>query len=152
MHLLADRSLTAAAAAITDNGLIQLGGGTLTVSGAGSSLTMGATGELEGFGVIDATKLTNSGQIEASGGTLDFQRAISGRGAGTISGASTLEFDSAVSRSTTVGSQNIGFTGGGTLDLTDPRAFTARFPASRQRTRSSFSAHGPLLASRRPRA
>ena len=41
----------------------------------------------------------------------------------TISGASTLEFNSAVSSSTTVGSQNIGFTGGGTLDLTDPTSF-----------------------------
>ena len=39
------------------------------------------------------------------------------------SGALTLEFDSAVSSSTTVGSQNIGFTGGGTLDLTDPTSF-----------------------------
>jgi hypothetical protein len=37
--------------------------------------------------------------------------------------ASTLEFDSTVSSSTTVGSQNIGLTGGGTLDLTDPTSF-----------------------------
>ncbi len=123
LHLLADRSLTTAAAAITDNGLIQLGGGTLKVTGTGSSLTIGAAGELEGFGVVDATTLTNSGLIEASGGTLDFQGAVTGTGAGTISGASTLEFGSAVSSSTTVGSQNIGFTGGGTLDLTDPKAF-----------------------------
>ena len=123
MHLLADRSLTTAAAAITDNGLIQLGGGTLTVMGTGSSLTIGGAGELEGFGVVDATTLTNSGEIEALGGTLDFKGTISGTGKDKISGATTLEFDSAVSSRTTVGSQNIGFTGGGTLDLTDPTSF-----------------------------
>jgi hypothetical protein len=48
---------------------------------------------------------------------------VTGTGTDTISGASTLEFDSAVSSSTTVGSQNISFTGGGTLDLTDPTSF-----------------------------
>jgi hypothetical protein len=50
-------------------------------------------------------------------------RAVTGTGTDTISGASTLEFDAAVSSSTTVGSQNIGFTGSGALDLTDPTAF-----------------------------
>ena len=48
LHLLAGRSLTTAAAAITDNGLVQLGGGTLTVTGTGSSLTIGAAGKLSG--------------------------------------------------------------------------------------------------------
>ena len=54
LHLLADCSLTTAAAAIADNGLMQLGGGTLNVTRTGSSLTIGAAGKLSGFGVVDA--------------------------------------------------------------------------------------------------
>jgi hypothetical protein len=70
-----------------------------------------------------APAVTNTGTIEVAAATLDFKGAVTGTGTDTISGASTLEFDSAVSSSTTVGSQNIGLTGGGTLDLTDPTAF-----------------------------
>ena len=70
-----------------------------------------------------APAVTNTGTIEVTAATLDFKGAVTGTGTDTISGASTLEFDSAVSSSTTVGSQNIGFTGGGTLDLTDPTSF-----------------------------
>ena len=70
-----------------------------------------------------APAVTNSGTIEVTAATLDFMGAVTGTGTDTISGASTLEFDAAVSTSATVGSQNIGFTGGGTLDLTDPKAF-----------------------------
>jgi hypothetical protein len=70
-----------------------------------------------------APAVTNTGTIEVTAATLDFKGAVTGTGTDTISGASTLEFDSGMSSSTTVGSQNIGFTGGGTLDLTDPNAF-----------------------------
>jgi hypothetical protein len=70
-----------------------------------------------------APAVTNTGTIEVAAATLDFKEAVTGTGTDTISGASTLEFDSGVSSSTTVGSQNIGFTGGGTLDLTDPTSF-----------------------------
>ena len=70
-----------------------------------------------------APAVTNTGTIEVAAATLDFMGAVTGTGTDTISGASTLEFDAAVSTSATVGSQNIGFTGGGTLDLTDPKAF-----------------------------
>jgi hypothetical protein len=55
-------------AAIRDNGVIQLGRGALTVTGKGSSLTIGAAGKLLGFGVVDATTLTNSGLIETWAG------------------------------------------------------------------------------------
>ena len=64
----------------SDNGLIQLGGGALTVTGTGSSLTIGAAGKLTGFGVVDSTTLTNSGEIVASGGTLTVQNTIAGTG------------------------------------------------------------------------
>jgi hypothetical protein len=67
--------------------------------------------------------VTNTGTIEVTSGNLDFQGAVTGKGTDTISGASILEFDAAVSSKTTVGQQNIGFTGGGTLYLTDPKAF-----------------------------
>ena len=93
LNLLADRSLTTAAAAIADNGLIQLGSGTLKVTGTGSSLTIGAAGKLEGFGVVDATTLTNSGLIEASGGTLTVDNAIKGSGSLEISAEATLILD-----------------------------------------------------------
>ena len=59
----------------------------------------------------------------SNGDTVDVGTTVTGTGTDTISGASTLEFLLAVSSSTTVGSQNIGFTGGGTLDLTDPTSF-----------------------------
>jgi hypothetical protein len=67
--------------------------------------------------------VTNTGTLKVASGTLDFIGAVTGTGTDTISGASTLEFDGAVSSSKTLGDQNIGFTGGGTLDLTDPNAF-----------------------------
>jgi hypothetical protein len=72
-----------------------------------------------------APAVTNTGTLEVASGTLDFMGAVTGKGIDTISGASTLEFDAAVASKTTVGDQDIGFTGGGggTLDLTDPKAF-----------------------------
>ena len=48
---------------------------------------------------------------------------MSGIGTDVIAGKSTLEFDSLVSNSKTVGAQNIDFTLGGTLYLTDPKGF-----------------------------
>jgi hypothetical protein len=59
---------------------------------------------------------------------------VVGKGKDTISGASTMEFDSRVGTSKTVGNQNINFTGGGTLLLNDP---AARSPTSQQATRST---------------
>jgi hypothetical protein len=70
-----------------------------------------------------APAVANTGTLEVASGTLDFMGAVTGKGIDTISGASTLEFGAAVASKTTVGDQNIGFTGGGTLDLTDPKVF-----------------------------
>ena len=78
---------------LTDNGLIQLNGGTLTATATGSSLTIGAAGELIGFGLVNATTLTNSGEIEASGGTLTVQNAIAGAGGVQIDANATLVLD-----------------------------------------------------------
>jgi hypothetical protein len=104
---------------ILDNSGIGLGASTASyISNAGLLEKTSGTG---------ASAITpaviNTGTIEVASGTLDFMRAVTGTGTDTISGASTLEFGAAVSSSPTVGSQNIGFTGGGTLDLTDPKAF-----------------------------
>ena len=49
--------------------------------------------------------VTNNGTIEVTSGTLDFKEGISGTGSDTISGASTLEFDSKVAAGQTVSSQ-----------------------------------------------
>jgi hypothetical protein len=70
-----------------------------------------------------APQLVNKGTVLVSSGTLDLQGAVGGNGADTISGASNLEFDSAVG-----GGQTAGFTGsgGGTLDLIDPTGFAAK--------------------------
>ena len=67
--------------------------------------------------------VTNTGTLNVTSGTLDLMGAVTGKGTDMISGPSTLEFDGAVASSKTLGDQNIGFTGGGTLDLTDPNAF-----------------------------
>jgi hypothetical protein len=68
-----------------------------------------------------APQLVNSGSVLVSSGALDLKGAVSGNGTDTISGASTLEFDSTVG-----GAQTAGFTGHGTLDLIDPLGFAAR--------------------------
>jgi hypothetical protein len=104
---------------ILDDGGIGLGASTASyIDNAGLFEKTGGTGAS-----AIAPAVTNTGTIEVTSGTLDFMRAVTGTGTDTIWGASTLEFDAAVSSSTTVGDQNIGFTGGGTLDLTDTKAF-----------------------------
>jgi fibronectin-binding autotransporter adhesin len=118
LYLLSDRSL-AAAAAITDNGLIQLGGGTLTVTGTGSSLTLSSTGVLVGFGAVDATTIANSGEIVASGGTLTVDNAIGGSGGVEIEANATLALDAS-----TASSAPATFEGAGaTLVLESPASF-----------------------------
>jgi adhesin HecA-like repeat protein len=67
-----------------------------------------------------APQLINNGSVLASSGTLDLQGAISGNGADTIKGASTLEFDSKVG-----GGQTVDFSGGA-LDLIDPQGFSGK--------------------------
>lgn len=48
---------------------------------------------------------------------------MTGTGTDTISGAATLEFGAGVSTAATLGDQDIGFTGGGTLHLLAPTGF-----------------------------
>ena len=107
----ANISQTASGGALYIVGNSFTNGATITAASSGGALT------------IDTTTFTNSGTLAVSNGdTVDVETAVTGTGTDTISAASTLEFDSAVSSSTTVGSQNIRFTGG-TLDLTDPARF-----------------------------
>jgi hypothetical protein len=74
-----------------------------------------------GSGISDiAPQLLNKGNVLVSFGTLDLEGAVSGKGTDTISGGSTLEFDSTVG-----GGQTIDFLGGA-LDLLDPQGFSGK--------------------------
>ena len=90
LQLLASRNWTTAGAAITNDGLIQLGGGTLISTASGASLTDAAGSKLRGFGTVTATTFTNSGTIEASGGTLTLTDAVSGTGGLQIDAGANL--------------------------------------------------------------
>jgi hypothetical protein len=90
LELLASRNWTTAGAAITNDGIIQLGGGTLTSTASGASLTDAARSTLLGFGTVTATTFANSGTIEASGGTLTLTDAVSGTGGLEIAAGATL--------------------------------------------------------------
>jgi hypothetical protein len=104
-----------------------IGLGSSTASSIGNSGLLEKTGGT-GTSTI-APNVANNGSVLVSSGALDLKGAVSGGtvstpGTDTISGASTLEFDSTVGAANAVGSQDIRFTGGGgTLDLTDPQAF-----------------------------
>ncbi len=89
--------------AITNHGLLEKTGGTDTS--------------------VITPKVTNDGTVLVSSGTLELKGAVSGKGTDTISGASTLEFGAGVSSAATLGDQDIGFTGGGTLHLLAPTSF-----------------------------
>jgi hypothetical protein len=66
-----------------------------------------------------APAVTNAGTIEVTAGTLDLQGAVTGKGSDKVSGASTLEFGSAVAAT-----QTVDFRGGpSAVDLIDPNAF-----------------------------
>ena len=85
LQLLASRNWTTAGAPITNDGIIQLGGGTLTATASGASLTDAAGSTLEGFGTVTATTFDNSGTIEVSGGTLTLTDGFSADAGSTIS-------------------------------------------------------------------
>ncbi len=91
-ELLAGRGWTTQNAAITDDGLIQLGGGTLKSTGSSASLTDAALSTLRGFGTVTAKTFTNSGTIEASGAgkTLTLSDAVGGTGKLQIDAGATL--------------------------------------------------------------
>ena len=93
----------------------------MTVTGTGSSLTIGAGGKLEGFGVVAATTLTNSGVIEASGRTLTLQNAVKGKGGVQIDAKATL----VLGGSTASGSTATFNGAGATLTLDKPASFAS---------------------------
>ena len=75
----------AAANALTNEGLIQLGGGTLDAP----TLDNTATGEIVGFGAIAPT-VANAGTVRAAGGTLTAEGGIDGTGAVIAEAGATM--------------------------------------------------------------
>jgi hypothetical protein len=100
------------------------GGGNGNGNGGGNGSFISNSGLFEktgGSGTSDiAPQLVNKGTVLVSSGTLDLEGAVSGKGEDTISGASTLEFDSTVG-----GGQTVDFSGGA-LDLLDPQGFSGK--------------------------
>jgi hypothetical protein len=82
----------AATAGLVVNGLLQLGGGTLSANG----VTLSASGRLLGNGVVGAA-VVNAGTIEAQGGLLKLA-GISGAGRLQIDAAGTLEVAAATAQ------------------------------------------------------
>jgi hypothetical protein len=76
-------------AVCTDSGALVLGSGTFTAGG----LTVAAGGSLSGSGAVAAT-IADSGLIEASGGTLTLQKAVTGTGGLQIDGGANLTLGS----------------------------------------------------------
>jgi hypothetical protein len=93
LRILDNRDYTAVpAAALVNNGDLELGGGTFT----SASLTNNVGGEIFGFGTI-TPRPTNAGTIRAVGGTLSIPLGIQG-GSGTVQvdPGATLDVSSAV--------------------------------------------------------
>ena len=86
----ASGSLTLGSALTVMNGTFDLTGGSLSAS----SVNVGASGYLAGFGTIQAP-IENDGTIEASG-ALNFRGAVTGTGTFTIYAGASLEFGSTV--------------------------------------------------------
>ncbi len=85
LSLLAGRSW-AGSLAMTEAGLLQLGGGVFTEA----SLAIAATGTVLGYGTL-AVGVTDAGRIEAHGGDLVLGGTLSGGAAVTIDAGATLE-------------------------------------------------------------
>ena len=114
-RLLANRNF-AAMGAFTNNGLLQLGGGTF----GAPTIANPPGGEIFGFGAI-SVRPANSGAVRAAGGTLSFANGIQGPG-GTVqvdggaaldvsggasgSSAATLAVNSTVAGSLNLGANN----------------------------------------------
>ena len=75
LHVLADRDYTTTNA-ITNQGRLELGGGTFT------ALSLTNSGTVVGYGtVVPQVTNTNTGRMEAKGGMLTTQNGIHGTGA-----------------------------------------------------------------------
>jgi hypothetical protein len=100
------------AGTVTDNGKIQLAGGSLTAT----TLTVGAAGVISGHGTV-AGPITSGGTITASGGLLDVTGGVTGAGHFTIASGATLELGGTTAQSVT-------YTGTSTLQLDAPANYT----------------------------
>ena len=119
LSLLDDRGWTTSGAAITDKGVITLGGGAIAATVTGASLTIGAGGKLAGFGAVAANSLTNSGTIEASGAQLQLNSAVTGKGTLQVDGGAEL-----VANDSLASTQTVSFQGsGGSLALFGPNTY-----------------------------
>jgi hypothetical protein len=114
LKIFAGRNWTTTSA-FTNAGVLYLGGGTFTAA----SLTDAAGATLKGNGVV-ATTVANGGTIEATGGTLTLQKAVTGTGGFQIDGGAALSLSAAIP--TTAG---ILFNGAGAiLNLSAAAGFT----------------------------
>jgi hypothetical protein len=135
LSLLDFRNWTTSGAAITDNGLITLGGGAINATATSASLTVGVGGQLDGYGGVTANSLTNSGTIAASGGALQLNSGVTGAGTLQVDAGAELDANAAVAST-----QAVSFAGvGGTLGLFSPNSFAA--------TISGFAAGDTFLTS-----
>ncbi|HKI14448.1 MAG TPA: hypothetical protein VKA12_05460, partial [Roseiarcus sp.] len=137
LSLLDDRSWTTSGAAITDEGVITLGGGAISATATGASLTIADGGKLVGYGDVAANSFTNSGTIEASGGPLDLNSAVVGTGTLQIDAGAELIANGAIASTQTVSFQGTG----GALELLSPNTFGASI--------EGFAAGDTLLTSAR---
>ncbi len=119
LQLLNGRSWTTAGAAITNDGIINLGGGTITATATGSSLTDGTGSTLVGFGTVDATTFINSGMIEAKGGALTLHLSVTGSGASQIDGGADLIVAEGLGGAVNVAGDDA------TLQINTPASFSA---------------------------
>ncbi|MBS0643701.1 MAG: hypothetical protein JSS43_27890 [Proteobacteria bacterium] len=105
---------------IDDNGIIQLGGGTLQAAG----LTIAAGASLFGFGTV-VTPVTNAGTINAKPGTLTVNGNISGTGSLIADAASTLVLSGGSNSAGSVIDNGTVKLGGGALQATSLSVATA---------------------------
>jgi hypothetical protein len=112
LSLLASRGY-ATSLALTDNGTLQLQGGTLSTGG----LKIGAASLLTGSGVVTGA-IANAGTIDATGGTLTLSSAVTGAGLLQIESGAELEIG-------TANSETVLFNAGSAeLRLDTPASFT----------------------------
>jgi hypothetical protein len=95
---------------LTDAGLFNVAGGTVTMGG----LSLAAAGKVTGFGTFTHA-VAGSGTITASGGLLNLSGGIGGTAALSVLAASTLELSGAASTAGTVTDSGVLLLTGGSL-------------------------------------
>ena len=104
------------AQAVSDGGLLQLGGGNF----ATSNLAVTSSGSVTGFGTVSAP-VANAGTINAQGGLMRITGAVTGTGADNVAAGAALEFDAATSSGQTVTFA----ANSGNLSIASPLTFSA---------------------------